>query len=54
MTTQRCQVCKTKTVAHWIPLDMRDKSAGSIPVCSSSRCVYVAWTIPTPKKMISK
>ncbi len=46
--TQRCTICKTGVVAHWIPVDIKDKSKGSYPVCSSSWGKLAAWTIDVP------
>lgn len=48
---QRCCICKKGIVAVWIPIDPKDKNAGSYPVCSSSRCRFLAWDIPVPKKV---
>ena len=48
---QRCCICKKGIVAVWIPIDPKDKNAGSYPVCSSESCKCAAWLIPVPKKV---
>jgi hypothetical protein len=52
--TQRCTICKTGVVAHWIPVDIKDRSKGSYPVCSSSWCKLAAWTIDVPHTKAAK
>ena len=48
--TQKCCICKVKTVAHWIPADPGDKDTMHYPVCSSERCKFQAWRLPSEKK----
>lgn len=47
--THKCCMCKEAAVSCWIPIDPCNVALGSYPVCSSSRCKFLAWNIPTPK-----
>ena len=42
--TQKCCICKTATVSHWIPVNGINKQDGFYPVCANSHCKYLAWT----------
>ena len=48
--TQKCCICKVKTVAHWIPSDPGDKDTMYYPVCADKWCKYQAWTLPSAKE----
>lgn len=48
--TQKCEICKTRVVSCGIPVDPRNEKEGYYAVCYSSRCKFIAWAIPIPKK----
>ena len=47
--TQKCCICKTGVVAHWIPSDPGHKDTLYYPVCRSKFCKYEAWNLPSMK-----